>query len=102
MTGPTLPAVHAMSPPMIRLLALVLGALVLAGCYNGHFFDVAVMEKADMSHFYQDKLDCHTYRFLGVEERAHYKLCMQARGYHEKGEVNEYPSGAGRSPAAKD
>lgn len=86
---------------MKRLILLVLAAVLIGGCYNGHFFDVAVMEKPDMSRFYQDKLDCHTYRFLGVEERAHYKLCMQARGYHEKGEVNEYTSGTGGLPPSE-
>ena len=66
--------------------SLIIAALMIAGCAGGgHFFPLPTMAKPGTTKqsFAQDKLECHTWRFLGVDERAHYKLCMEARGYEE-------------------
>jgi hypothetical protein len=71
--------------PLPHLCALLV-AVALAGCYNGHIFPLPDMyqEGVTKQQFYQDKQDCHEYRFFGAEERAHYRECMEARGYTKK------------------
>jgi hypothetical protein len=74
-----------MMDAMKTLIAATL-LLLLTGCAgNGHFFPLPTMTQTGVTHaqFARDKLECHTYRFLGVDERAHYRLCMEARGYVE-------------------
>jgi len=40
-----------------------------------------VRENTSLQQFAQDKLECNRASFLGVNERAYYQTCMEARGY---------------------
>jgi hypothetical protein len=80
--------------PMKRVVALVLGVVLLAGCTS-----IPTMKRDDMSSFDQDHYQCYMESEAGwhrpvvnvgslidngMAKKKMYTLCMKARGYKEE------------------